>query len=364
MGYERELLVATQAVLKASFLTKRIQAKVIAHRDTSTITKSDKSPVTIGDYAAQTIIINAIKANFPEDKIVGEETSEGLEDAFVSEILNEIQENDKVFNNAYPSQQISKLLTSEEFPLKTLQDVRTVIDFGDYEGGDKGRVWCLDPIDGTKGFLRGEQFAVCLGLIVDGTTQMGVIGCPNLSLAQYGGKDVSGYERFGYLFRAARGHGTFFAPAETVVTSANPQWTRIHARSLESTEQMVSLEGAEKSHSSHGEQSVIKDKLGIRESQHLDSQVKYCMLALGLGDVYLRLPIKMDYQEKIWDHAAGNVIVEEAGGVHSDSLDNVPLDFGRGRTLLTKGVIASSGPQRLHDLIVKTSGQVLRSRDQ
>ncbi|QLQ80318.1 hypothetical protein HG537_0D03190 [Torulaspora globosa] len=363
MGYEKELFVATQAVLKASFLTKRIQSKVIAHRDTSTITKSDQSPVTIGDYAAQSIIINAIKANFPDDKIVGEESSQGLEDVFVSEILNEIRENDQVFESEFAGQQASKVLTNEKFPLKTIQDVKTVIDFGDYEGGDKGRVWCLDPIDGTKGFLRGEQFAVCLALIVDGTTQLGVIGCPNLSLNQYGGEDSPSYDRFGYVFRAARRQGTWFAPAAALTTEPETHWTKIHARKLSSTTEMVSLEGAEKSHSSHEEQSIIKNKLGISKSLHLDSQVKYCMLALGLGDVYLRLPIKMDYQEKIWDHAAGNVIVEEAGGVHTDSLENVPLNFGQGRTLHTKGVIASSGPQELHDLILRTSGKVLKSRN-
>ena len=42
------------------------------------------------------------------------------------------------------------------------------------------RFWTLDPIDGTKGFLRGGQYAVCLALIVDGDVKLGVIGCPNL----------------------------------------------------------------------------------------------------------------------------------------------------------------------------------------
>lgn len=41
-------------------------------------------------------------------------------------------------------------------------------------------MWTIDPIDGTKGFLRGEQYAVCLSLIVDGEVTIGVIGCPNL----------------------------------------------------------------------------------------------------------------------------------------------------------------------------------------
>lgn len=361
MGFEKELLVATQAVRKASLLTKRIQSEVIAHRNSTTITKSDNSPVTIGDYAAQTIIINAIKTNFPNDKIVGEETSEGLEDAFVSEILREINENDQVFEQKFAGQQDRSLLASELYPLKTLQDVRTIIDFGDYAGGDKGRVWCLDPIDGTKGFLRGEQFAVCLALIVDGKTQVGVIGCPNLSLEQYGGRDIPGYEPFGYLFRAIRGSGASYAPAAAVLPGAENVWQKAHTRDLNTTNGMVSLEGVEKSHSAHDEQSIIKQKLGIRKSLHLDSQVKYCMLAIGLGDVYLRLPIKLDYQEKIWDHAAGNVIVEEAGGIHTDALQNVPLNFGQGRTLSTKGVIASCGPAEIHNLVVSTSNDVIKA---
>ena len=41
-------------------------------------------------------------------------------------------------------------------------------------------MWTIDPIDGTKGFLRGGQYAVCLSLIVDAQVRLGVIGCPNL----------------------------------------------------------------------------------------------------------------------------------------------------------------------------------------
>lgn len=361
MSFERELLVATQAVRKASLLTKRIQAQVIAHRASTTITKSDNSPVTVGDYAAQTIIINAIKANFPDDEIVGEESSEGLEDSFVSDILRELNENDKVFNAEYDVED-QKLLSNSAFPLKTIQDVKTVIDFGNSKGGNKGRIWCLDPIDGTKGFLRGEQFAVCLALIIDGNPRIGIIGCPNLSLEDYGGKDLEGHEPFGYIFRAVEGMGSFYASAAKVSSKDSTLWAKTHVRKLTSTNDMVSLEGVEKGHSSHDEQSQIKSSLGISSSLHLDSQVKYCLLALGLGDVYLRLPIKLDYQEKIWDHAAGNVIVIEAGGIHTSAMKNEPLDFGQGRTLLTKGVIASCGPEELHDLVVRTSERSISSR--
>ena len=63
-------------------------------------------------------------------------------------------------------------------------------------------MWTLDPIDGTKGFLRGEQYAVCLALVIDARVELGVIGCPNLPSDKDkpdGGK--------GALFIAVRGQG-------------------------------------------------------------------------------------------------------------------------------------------------------------
>lgn len=359
MTFERELLVATHAVRKASFLTKRVQQSIIQHRDETTITKTDNSPVTIGDYAAQTIIINTIKANFPQDSVVGEESAEGLDDSFVSSILKEIKDNDALYiDKDSNGEEVN--FTNEDFPLASIEDVKQIINFGDYQGGNKGRFWCLDPIDGTKGFLRGEQFAVCLALIVDGVVKCGVIGCPNLKLSQYdNAKDQvqNVDESFGYIFRAVRGQGATFTDTLSV-----SNWKPTHVRHLQNTKDMITLEGVEKSHSSHDEQDTIKSQLNITKSIHLDSQVKYCLLAMGLADVYLRLPIKMSYQEKIWDHAAGNAIVLESGGFHTDSLENTPLDFSKGRTLLTKGVIATSGPAKLHELVVSTSNAVISAR--
>lgn len=65
-------------------------------------------------------------------------------------------------------------------------------------------MWTVDPIDGTKGFLRRDQYAICLALIIDGHVQLGVMGCPNL-LVDY--KEKEG-ER-GCLFVAVRGQGAF-----------------------------------------------------------------------------------------------------------------------------------------------------------
>lgn len=63
-------------------------------------------------------------------------------------------------------------------------------------------MWTLDPIDGTKGFLRGEQYAVCLAFLVDAKVQVGVMGCPNLPV------DASKPDGpKGCLFVAVRGQG-------------------------------------------------------------------------------------------------------------------------------------------------------------
>lgn len=101
-------------------------------------------------------------------------------------------------------------------------------------------------------------------------------------------------------------------------------------------------ESVEAGHSSHGQQAAIAKKLGITKSSvRMDSQAKYASIARGDGDIYLRLPVSTTYQEKIWDHAAGLVIVEEAGGAVTDA-EGKKLNFGVGRTLReNKGVVAA-----------------------
>ena len=85
----------------------------------------------------------------------------------------------------------------------------------------------------------------------------------------------------------------------------------------------------------------------------MDSQAKYAVLAAGEGDVLLRLlsPSRPDYREKIWDQAAGSIVIEEAGGRITD-LDGKPLDFSHGRTLAkNRGIVATNG--HLHDAVLE-----------
>lgn len=76
----------------------------------------------------------------------------------------------------------------------------------------------------------------------------------------------------------------------------------------------------------------------------MDSQAKYAVVARGEAEIYLRLPTKPGYVEKIWDHAGGVLVVQEAGGTVTD-IHGQPLDFTCGRGLeKNQGVIVTSGP--------------------
>jgi 3'(2'), 5'-bisphosphate nucleotidase len=194
-------------------------------------------------------------------------------------------------------------------------------------------MWALDPIDGTKGFLRGEQFAVCLALIVDAKVQLGVIGCPNLS--QDGSKPDGPR---GCMFVAVRGQGA----EQMALSGANPVPMKIPAFSDVDLNMLESVEAA---HSSHSFNDRVSKLLGItRSPTRMDSQAKYCALSRGDGGIYLRLPATPGYVEKIWDHAPGSLLVEEAGGMITDA-HGLPLNFGLGRELRENhGVVAAGKP--------------------
>jgi len=105
----------------------------------------------------------------------------------------------------------------------------------------------------------------------------------------------------------------------------------------------------------------VAAELGITaEPRRLDSQAKYAIVARGEAQIYLRIPTKKGYEEKIWDHAAGCLCVQEAGGRVSD-LDGRDLDFSQGRTLkANRGVVATNG--KIHDQVLAAVGPRLRFR--
>jgi 3'(2'), 5'-bisphosphate nucleotidase len=201
------------------------------------------------------------------------------------------------------------------------------------------RFWTLDPIDGTKGFLRGEQYAVALALIIEGRVEVAVLACPNLA-------DPHDESSRGVAFVAVRGEGVVTA-ALFGEDSGRPG----EVSAIENADEARFCESVESGHSSHDDSARVAKRLGIgRESIRLDSQAKYAIVASGRAEIYMRLPTRADYVEKIWDHAAGMLVVEEAGGTVTD-IHGLPLDFGHGGRLeANSGVVATNG--LFHDRVL------------
>lgn len=320
--YELELATGLAAVRLAAEICQTVQAGITL----DVLDKRDKSPVTIADYASQAVICRAISMAFPADEIVAEEDSSAL-----SQI-----------ENSFFQGEIERLIRTH-IPSSTTSEICHWIDCGNAKGGSN-RFWTLDPIDGTKGFLRKDQYAISLALIIDGQIAMGILACPNLGSVVGGGNT---------LFFATRGHGAFgtgLDPASVirqirVTQTIDPAGARL-------------CESFEAGHSSHDESSTIAQWLGIRSrAVRMDSQAKYAAVATGAADVYLRLPTKKDYSEKIWDHAGGVLIVEEAGGRVTD-LSGKSLDFAAGRELVhNRGVVVTNGA--LHAAVLAAAQSVV-----
>ncbi|KAK0376768.1 3',5'-bisphosphate nucleotidase [Colletotrichum limetticola] len=352
-SYAKELEVAQLAVQRASILTKR----VFHEKAKGTVDKNDKSPVTIGDFGAQALIIAALRHHFPDDEIVAEEEA--------AQLRSEPQLRDQIWDLVKTTQlDDAAAEASLGGGIASAESMMDIIDQGNSKGGAAGRIWAIDPIDGTKGFLRGGQYAVCLALMVDGDVKVGVLGCPNLPvddkapLAADIGSNANDDTGYGVIFSAVLGQGATSRPLRTgAIASGSP----ISMKPVTDLSAATFCESVEAGHSAHDDQAQIAAKLGItKPSVRMDSQSKYGSIARGAGDIYLRLPVKATYQEKIWDHAAGDLIVREAGGQVTD-IQGTRLDFAVGRTLANnKGVIAA--PAAVHGEVLKVVQEVLSSK--
>ena len=324
-SYERELSAALAAVRGAALVCRAVQERLIT-RDT--LEKRDKSPVTVADFASQAIVCRQLERAFPRDAVVGEEGSAELR---------------RPENAALLASVVSAVASLDD----GAADAARVLAWIDRGGSDakSARYWTLDPIDGTKGFLRREQYAVALGLIEDGEVVAGVLGCPNLG---------DGAGGTGVLFAALRGAGTRVFP---LFRGDDAAGRTVRVPPIASPAGARFCESVEAEHSDQSESAKIAAKLGITAPPlRMDSQCKYGAVARGDASIYLRMPTRADYREKIWDHAAGKLVVEEAGGRVSD-VDGRPLDFRHGRTLAkNSGIVATAGG--VHERVLQAIREV------
>jgi 3'(2'), 5'-bisphosphate nucleotidase len=328
--YAKELKVGLAAVKQAAIVCRAVQSQITP----DVLEKKDRSPVTVADFASQAVVCKAIRGAFAADPIIGEEDSKALREGDQSELLNKV---------------VEQVAAVE--PGADADAVCHWIDFGGAKD-PAPRLWTLDPIDGTKGFLRKEQYAISLALIVDGRIDVAVLGCPNLPVRHDIPTDI------GAVFYAVRGQGAFVVPLDG---PADP--VPVKVSTTDETAAARFCESVESGHSSHGDSETVAKLLNITEEPvRLDSQAKYATVARGEADIYMRLPTRKDYVEKIWDHAGGVLLTEEAGGTVTDVLGQ-PLEFNHGWGLVNnKGVIVTNGP--LHERVLAALEEVGVGRDQ
>ena len=322
--HQQELDIALHAVREAARLCQTVQQGI----SPETLEKKDKSPVTVADFGSQALICRTLAEAFPGDPVIGEEDAAALREPDQAHLLERVVDH----------------VRSERPGV----DGETVCGWIDHGGADaySDRFWTLDPIDGTKGFLRAEQYAIALALIVDGRPTVAALACPNLPAAG----DGAGASR-GTILTAVRGEGAAAHPLDAEAGDDSGKPIRVSATADPAEARFC--ESVESGHTSHGGAASIAERLGITaEPVRLDSQAKYGVVARGEADIYLRLPTKPGYVEKIWDHAAGALVIEQAGGMVTDVLGR-PLEFHHGPRLeANRGVVATNGP--LHEPVLET----------
>lgn len=314
-SYKKELDVALGAVREAAALTTKVQGQMAL----ASMEKTDRSPVTIADYGSQALVCRSISRAFPADSIVAEEDSAELCQPENKELFERLVE---VVRSIRPGTEPAAICDW--------------IDRGNGEPAD--RFWTLDPIDGTKGFLRKEQYAISLCLIEGGELKVAVLACPNLP--------IGGSKGLGAIFSAIAGLGSF-----ELCLEPEGSVRKISVSQMADVRRLRFCESVESAHSSHSDSQRIAAHLAINATPvRIDSQAKYAAVARGDAEAYLRLPKSSAYQEKIWDHAGGALVVEQAGGRLTDVLGQ-PLSFREGKTLAqNSGVVVTNG--KVHDKLL------------
>lgn len=363
--YGLEMAAAIQAVQLASMLSQRVQERLLRHEEKAD-KKKDKSLITVADWGVQAVVSWVLSQAFQGEEIsmVAEEDTNGLRGQSgvdmsqrVVNVVNECLCEASVVGIAPPKQPLGSY------------EVLKFINKGTALGGPKGRHWVLDPVDGTLGFVRGDQYAVALALVDDGEVVLGVLGCPNFPMRtawlgyhhkyyriamQIAPPNPNNWHR-GCVMTAQKGDGR--AWMQPMIFNGKT-FNEVHARREVCVSAVVDpadatfCEPVEKANSSHSFTAGLANTLGLRNQPlRVYSMAKYAAIARGDAEIFMKFA-KTGYKEKIWDHAAGVLIVQEAGGVVTDA-GGRPLDFSKGRFLegLDRGIIACCG-KSLHNKII------------
>ncbi|WP_133129725.1 3'(2'),5'-bisphosphate nucleotidase CysQ family protein [Legionella yabuuchiae] len=249
-----ELRFVTQLAKEAGEIAVRVQKKGYQVWDKG----NGNNPVTEADKATSEYIIKKLKKSFPDDLII-----------------------------------------SEEAPVPQSLD-------------EHPRIWFVDPIDGTKEFIKGlNEWSVMIGLAEHGTSVLGVVYQPVTK----------------ELYYATKGGGSFYSSEHHV--------SKNQVRVVSNTQETILIQS--RSHWSPEAESVAK-QFGITNSiQHGSIGLKFGLIARGKADLYMNFSRHCH----LWDVCGPEIILEEAGGVVS-AVNGTPLNYHSVTTVINQGFLAAS----------------------
>ncbi|EGG08762.1 uncharacterized protein MELLADRAFT_104580 [Melampsora larici-populina 98AG31] len=210
----------------------------------------------LGDYGSQVSINLLISKRFPIDKIIGEEEIKELRSSSKSITSSKIENliNDTLFTK-FSLETDEEVWNKESIPKKLnpskILETINIRNCKEEKGGNGERFWTLDPIDGTKGFLRSDQYLIFLSLSINKKVTLSFIIAPNLSTDPYP-SNMNSME-----FHQFQSNGTFCE-----------SWESNHSNQILNSKMLSHL-------------NLLNPK-PIR----LDSQVKYCLIARGDANAY------------------------------------------------------------------------------
>src|SRR5262245_55986773 len=230
--------------------------------------KGYDDPVTAADHAANEMLVRELHRYFPDDAIV-----------------------------------------SEEFP-------------DDLSRLSKDRVWMIDPMDGTKQFIdRISEFAVMIGLAIEGQASLGVVYHPPIDRMYY----------------ASQGKGSYLE--EKLTTK------RLHVAPINDPRKMTAV----MSRSHHNPKvDLICEQLGVTQRIH---HASLCLTIAMIADARAHIYVHLGSRTNQWDTCGPEAILLEAGGKVTDKKGE-PLRYNRQELKNTSGIVASNGA--IHDRLLES----------
>lgn len=382
--HHEKLQAALDVVQRACQLCTSVRSSMKGRE--GQLDKKDNTPVTVADFGVQALVSLELGRLFPGIPLVGEESASVLRAEYQEKLGSGDRE--KALVEAILDV-LSPVVSSDVGEL----DCETVLDAID-RGSTAGTTanpsypsyWVLDPIDGTRGFLRGGNalYVVGLALVVDGKPVLGVMGCPNIAIQYSSDKSIiqmaslyyesedSGDsvadERYtrGLMMAASLGGGCWVKPLSEDLPSSGVMVKSRVDRPDSVADSWFCITDNEVWSTSPLARALASSSVG-KHLKKEDVQVlplccgslcKYFAVALGGASAFL-LQAGRSMPLKVWDHAPGVICVSEAGGQVSD-LEGTALEnlIGNGKDVFTVkggGIFASN--KALHELLTDIHNQ-------